>query len=162
MRLIDIDKIEINEKCIFSGKGIKDFLDAIPTAYDVDKVVERLEELKRCEESRAVKYDEAGKYGGGTYPPSAGKNRVRPGAAAFFKSCMGTRLQNRRAEVKEGDIYGDVKDKCGGKDGCVPAGCYFACFKHCRLCWNGDDGYHRRLPDEQRRLRSCWLLFRLF
>ena len=48
MRLIDIDKIEINEKCIFSGKGIKDFLDAIPTAYDVDKVVERLEELKRC------------------------------------------------------------------------------------------------------------------
>lgn len=29
MRLIDIDKIEINEKCIFSGKGIKDFLDAI-------------------------------------------------------------------------------------------------------------------------------------
>ena len=36
MRLIDIDKIEINEKCIFSGKGIKDFLDAIPTAYDVD------------------------------------------------------------------------------------------------------------------------------
>ena len=62
MRLIDIDKIEINEKCIFSGKGIKDFLDAIPTAYDVDKVVERLEELKRCEESRAVKYDEAGKY----------------------------------------------------------------------------------------------------
>ena len=46
MRLIDIDKIEINEKCIFSGKGIKDFLDAIPTAYDVDKVVERLEEQK--------------------------------------------------------------------------------------------------------------------
>lgn len=44
MRLIDADKIEINEECTFSGKGIKAFLDAIPAAYDVDKVVERLEE----------------------------------------------------------------------------------------------------------------------
>lgn len=43
MRLIDVDKIEINEECTFSGKGIKAFLDAIPTAYDVDKVVEQLE-----------------------------------------------------------------------------------------------------------------------
>lgn len=41
MRLIDADKIEINEEFTFSGKGIKAFLDAVPTAYDVDKVVER-------------------------------------------------------------------------------------------------------------------------
>lgn len=39
MRLIDADAIEINEECTFSGKGIKSFLNAIPTAYDVDKVV---------------------------------------------------------------------------------------------------------------------------
>lgn len=32
-----------------------------PTAYDVDKVMERLEELASCEESRAAEYDEAGK-----------------------------------------------------------------------------------------------------
>ncbi len=43
MRLIDADKIEINEEYTFSGKGIKDFLDAIPTAYNVDKVVEHIE-----------------------------------------------------------------------------------------------------------------------
>ncbi len=49
MRLIDADKIEINEECTFSGKGIKAFLDVIPTAYDVDKVVERLrEEISDC------------------------------------------------------------------------------------------------------------------
>lgn len=42
MRLINADAIEIDEECTFSGKGIKAFLDAIPTAYDVDKVVERL------------------------------------------------------------------------------------------------------------------------
>ena len=55
MRLIDADKIEINEECTFSGKGIKAFLDAIPTAYNVDKVVERLEDmrLKREEQLRA-------------------------------------------------------------------------------------------------------------
>lgn len=44
MRLIDVDKIEINEECTFSGKGIKDFLNAIPTACDVDKILEQLEE----------------------------------------------------------------------------------------------------------------------
>lgn len=45
MRLIDADKIEINEECMFSGKGVKDFLDAIPPAYDVDKVVEEMQDL---------------------------------------------------------------------------------------------------------------------
>lgn len=46
MRLIDVDKIEINEECTFSGKGIKAFLNAVPTAYDVDKVIARLEQQK--------------------------------------------------------------------------------------------------------------------
>lgn len=46
MRLIDADKIEINEECTFSGKGIKAFLDAIPAVYDVDRVIERLEQQK--------------------------------------------------------------------------------------------------------------------
>lgn len=45
MRLIDADKIEINEECTFSGKGIKAFLDSIPTAYNMDNVVEGLRDL---------------------------------------------------------------------------------------------------------------------
>ena len=66
MRLIDADKIEINEECTFSGKGIKAFLDAIPTAYDVDKVGERLEDYlfeKYCVEGD-TKIDEILKSGG--------------------------------------------------------------------------------------------------
>lgn len=42
MRLIDVESIKINEECTFSGKGIKGFLDSIPTSYDVDKVVDQL------------------------------------------------------------------------------------------------------------------------
>lgn len=42
MKLIDVSKIEIDEECTFSGKGIKAFLNAIPAAYDVDKVVEKI------------------------------------------------------------------------------------------------------------------------
>ena len=56
MRLIDADKIEINEECTFSGKGIKAFLDAIPTAYDVDKVVEQMEE--RIENFKSLNSDD--------------------------------------------------------------------------------------------------------
>lgn len=44
MKLIDVDAIEIDEKCTFSGKGIKTFLDFIPASYDVDKVVEKIRE----------------------------------------------------------------------------------------------------------------------
>lgn len=44
MRLIDADAIEINEECMFSGKEIKAFLDAIPTTFDVDKVMEIFKE----------------------------------------------------------------------------------------------------------------------
>lgn len=45
MRLIDVDKIEFNEECTFSGKEIKAFLNAIPIAYNVDDVVEGLRDL---------------------------------------------------------------------------------------------------------------------
>lgn len=73
MRLIDADKIEINEECTFSGKGIKAFLDAIPTAYDVDKAVEglRLElgladkEKERCAKENPLQFDEAKGYARG-------------------------------------------------------------------------------------------------
>ncbi|MCI9190531.1 MAG: hypothetical protein HFH84_13160 [Lachnospiraceae bacterium] len=61
MRLIDADKIEINEECTFSGKGIKVFLDAIPAAYDVDKVMEQLRKNHDVEKDRAAEYDEAGR-----------------------------------------------------------------------------------------------------
>ena len=45
MGLIDAEKIEINEECKFSGKGIKAFLNAISTAYDADNAVEELRDL---------------------------------------------------------------------------------------------------------------------
>ena len=61
MRLIDADKIEINEECTFSGKGIKVFLDAIPAAYDVDKVMEHLRKNHYVKKDRAAEYDEAGR-----------------------------------------------------------------------------------------------------
>ena len=61
MRLIDADKIEIYEECTFSGKGIKVFLDAIPAAYDVDKVMEQLRKNHDVEKDRAAEYDEAGR-----------------------------------------------------------------------------------------------------
>lgn len=44
MRLIDADSIKFEEDCTFTGKGLNEFIKAIPTAYDADKVVEQLEE----------------------------------------------------------------------------------------------------------------------
>lgn len=44
MRLIDADKIEVNKNAIFTGAAIKKFLDDIPTSYNVDKVLEQLED----------------------------------------------------------------------------------------------------------------------
>lgn len=48
MRLIDADKLNFLEQHYNKSqmKAILDFLDAQPTAYDVDKVVEQLEEEK--------------------------------------------------------------------------------------------------------------------
>lgn len=43
MRLIDADKIEVNENAIFTGVEIKKFLDDIPTSYDMDKILDKLE-----------------------------------------------------------------------------------------------------------------------
>ena len=66
MRLIDADKIEINEECTFSGKGIKAFLNAVPTAYDVDKVVEQLEENAKYFQSEADELAQKGDWGTAT------------------------------------------------------------------------------------------------
>lgn len=69
MRLIDADAFieylgldaeNAREENIGEIVTLEDF-DRQPTAYDVDKVVERLEELVSCEESRAAEYDEVGK-----------------------------------------------------------------------------------------------------
>lgn len=50
-----------------------------PTAYDVDKVVERMEELASCEESRAAEYDEAGKID---------RMNIHDGKAAAYKNTI--------------------------------------------------------------------------
>lgn len=48
MRLIDADNLNFQEQYYNKSqmKAILDFVDAQPTAYDVDKVVEQLEETK--------------------------------------------------------------------------------------------------------------------
>lgn len=53
MRLIDADKIDFNEVFVGASKFAEDtrqagkmLIDAQPTAYDVDKVVEELGEIK--------------------------------------------------------------------------------------------------------------------
>lgn len=48
MKLIDADKLDFLEQNYNKSqmKAILDFVDAQPTAYDVDKVVEQLEETK--------------------------------------------------------------------------------------------------------------------
>lgn len=48
MRLIDADNLNFQEQHYNKSqmKAILDFVDAQPTAYDVDKVVEQLEDLK--------------------------------------------------------------------------------------------------------------------
>lgn len=44
MRLIDADLIKFKEDCLLTGEGLNEFIEAAPTAYDVDKVVEQLSE----------------------------------------------------------------------------------------------------------------------
>jgi hypothetical protein len=53
MRLIDADNLNFEGQKYNKSqmKSILDFIDTQPTAYDVDKVVEQLEELrKECED----------------------------------------------------------------------------------------------------------------
>lgn len=67
MRLIDADKIDFNEVFVGASKFAEDtrqagkmLIDAQPTAYDVDKVVEELERLKETEHNREDECDEEG------------------------------------------------------------------------------------------------------
>lgn len=57
MRLIDADKIEVNENAIFTGAEIKKFLDDIPTSYDMDKILDKLE-------NKALEHDITGQQYG--------------------------------------------------------------------------------------------------
>lgn len=51
MRLIDADNLNFQEQYYNKSqmKAILDFMDAQPTAYDVDKVVKQLEELRELD-----------------------------------------------------------------------------------------------------------------
>lgn len=69
MRLIDVDKFQdwlykLVEQVALSFERVRTVVDILGiqlAAYEADKVLEQLEELVSCEESRAVEYDEAGK-----------------------------------------------------------------------------------------------------
>ena len=59
MRLIDADNLVFNGRQYNSSqmKAILDFVDVQPTAYDPDKVVEQLEELRKECEDPLKEYD---------------------------------------------------------------------------------------------------------
>lgn len=59
MRLIDSDNLVFNGRQYNNSqmKAILDFVDAQPTAYDPDKVVEQLEELRKECEDPLQEYD---------------------------------------------------------------------------------------------------------
>ena len=59
MRLIDADNLVFNGRQYNSSqlKAILDFVDVQPTAYDPDKVVEQLEELRKECEDPLQEYD---------------------------------------------------------------------------------------------------------
>lgn len=62
MRLIDAGNLKFNGRNYNKSqmKAILDFVDAQPTAYDPDKVVEQLEKLKKAEQDRSDDCDEDG------------------------------------------------------------------------------------------------------
>ena len=81
MRLIDADKIDFNEVFVGASKFAEDtrqagkmLIDAQPTAYDVDKVVEELGRLKETEQNREDECDEEG-YGDAEQIYSDGESR---------------------------------------------------------------------------------------
>lgn len=59
-KLIDADNLVFNDRQYNSSqkKAILDFIDAQPTAYDPDKVVEQLKKLKKAEQNRPDDCDE--------------------------------------------------------------------------------------------------------
>lgn len=84
MRLIDADKlIEVLHESLegdcdlredYEFMGIDDFINAQPTAYDVDKVLEELGRLKETEQNREDECDEEG-YGDAEQIYSDGESR---------------------------------------------------------------------------------------
>lgn len=61
-RLIEADNLQFNGRNYNKSqmKAILDFIDSQPTAYDPDKVVEQLEELRKVEQDRPDDCDEDG------------------------------------------------------------------------------------------------------
>lgn len=64
MRLIDADKIDFGKVFIGASDFAKDtreaaqkLIDEQPTAYDVDKVVDRLTKLNKHEKKKSTEYD---------------------------------------------------------------------------------------------------------
>ncbi len=93
MRLIDADALiqmlrhdidcygtgRPDNQIYINAKDVADMVNGQPTAYDVDKVVERLEELAACAESKAAEYDEAGKIE---------RMNIHDGKAAAYKNTI--------------------------------------------------------------------------
>lgn len=109
MRLIDADELikVLNESLEgdieltkdYELLGIDDFINAQPTAYDVDKVIKELERLKETEQNRQDECDEEG-YGDAEQIFSDGESRGK--FRAYIKAIE---------VVKAGGINNNVSKK---------------------------------------------------
>lgn len=78
MRLIDADNLQFNGRNYNKSQmnAILDFVDAQPTTYDPDKVVEQLRKLKKAEQDRPDDCDDDG-YGDGEQIYNDGRSQGR-------------------------------------------------------------------------------------
>ena len=84
MRLIDADEFEkqiagmtiANNYPVKKASALCDLIDAQPTAYDLDKVVEQIEKLKKAEQDRPDACDENG-FGDGEQIFNDGRSQGR-------------------------------------------------------------------------------------
>lgn len=84
MRLIDADTFKkqiagmtiANNYPVKKASALCDLIDAQPTAYDLDKVVEQIEKLKKAEQDRPDNCDETG-FGDGEQIYDDGRSQGR-------------------------------------------------------------------------------------
>ena len=122
MRLIDADNLVFNGRQYNSSqmKTILDFVDAQPTAYDPDKVVEQLEDRKSLM-LETFKISESDIDRGRIYGMDKAIEIVKAGGTDDIDTCAWMKGQGRRKKIKrERDKIGETnrraeKEKAAGE-----------------------------------------------
>lgn len=121
-RLIDADNLVFNGRQYNSSqmKTILDFVDAQPTAYDTDKVVEQLEDRKSLM-LETFKISESDIDRGRIYGMDKAIEIVKAGGTDDIDTCAWMKGQGRRKKIKrERDKIGETnrraeKEKAAGE-----------------------------------------------